>query len=203
MATVGTGYKEMMAEVTKMQAEAAQPVAGEFQQVVDLYAPGGKYGEGALARIKQGQQTGVAGTMDQLVSSGMSSGALAAGVRSRYQREAETQMKQVEDTRYQMLGTALASLAAAREARGIRMSGAFQSAAQLIQAYKGPQDVANIQGKYGLQEQDLVGAYGMAKQTSANQSAMALQTSQQNFDASQNALYKNGKYNNSDYQTVL
>lgn len=175
-------YKSMMDELKGMKAAAGAEIAPEFQEAVELYRPGGAYGAGAISRIREEQRKGVAGTLSQLVSSGMSSGALAAGVRAKYGREAQRGIQEVEDVRYERLGQALQAVALAREARGLRTTQAYQTAAGLTSAFQEP-SVSQYSSPYELQQlrgeqtgQQTILGYNLG--TYATRASQAFQTSE-------------------------
>jgi hypothetical protein len=76
-------YQQMIDEMRAAQKEAAAPISPELQQIADIYKTGGEYGAGARTRIAEAEKAGIASGQAGLVRSGMSSGSLAAGVRSR------------------------------------------------------------------------------------------------------------------------
>jgi hypothetical protein len=194
-------YQSMIDQMNQAKAQAAAPIPDEYQQAANLYAPGGSYGAGAETRIKQAEQAGVAGTMNQLVGAGMSSGALAAGVRSKYGQEAETQMKEVDDTRTERYATALNTIAAARGARGVAMTNAYQTTASLIAQWKAPLEAETLRAKDQLENTIVAGQMGLQTAMANNQAAAnrqaaaesygaAQQTAQNQWQSSENALYK-------------
>lgn len=189
-------YKDMIKEMNSAKAAASADIPSEYNQVRELYAPGGKYGEGALSRIAAAEKSGVAGTMGQLISSGMSSGSMAAGVRSKYGREAERQRKEVYDTQTDRYSTALNAIATARENRGIRMTNAYQTTASLISGWKSPLEQIAAQGANQANVATISGNFSLAQQSLANQGAMQRQTAQQNWASSEAGMEAVGsKYN--------
>jgi hypothetical protein len=183
-------YNDMINEMNQAKSSANTQIPGELGQVASMYGPGGSYGAGALDRIKQSERSGVAGTMGGLVSSGMSSGSLAAGVRSKYGREAATQMKEVEDTRTDRYATALNAMASARAQRGINITNAYQTTASLIKGWKSPLEEIAATGANQIKLAQTQGNYGLQQQQMNNSAAMSRQVAEQTWQSNENALYK-------------
>ena len=103
-----------------------------------MYKAGGTYGAGQRAIATEQAQKGLAGEQAGLVATGMSSGSAAGAARGRYSRGLTTSLLNIEDVRTDKLSAALTAVAAAKEARGARLTGAYQTTAQLIQGFKEP-----------------------------------------------------------------
>lgn len=131
-------YQKMMDELKKAEGFATAEVAPEFQQVADIFKTGGEYGAGAKTAIEKAARYGTSQSMANLAQTGMSSGSIAQGVRARYSRQVTEGIQGVEDIRYDKLSNALLALASAKEARGIRASGAYQTTAGLISGWREP-----------------------------------------------------------------
>ncbi len=131
-------YNQMIAEANLARETASGGVPSELTQTADMYAAGGTYGSGQRALVEENLKAGAAKEQAGLVSSGMSSGSMAAGVTGRYARNRATEFANIEDTRMDKLSTALSAVAAAKEARTGRMIGAYTTTAQLIQGFKEP-----------------------------------------------------------------
>ena len=167
-------------EYGEQALEEVGEIPGEFGQAAELYAPGGRYGEGARTRIREAQKTGTAAGMAQLARTGMSSGTLAEGVRARYAREAETAFKEVQDVQYGKYAEALQTLGAAKEARYGRTAQVQLSLAGLAIGAQEP-----AYGAYASQldigAMGEAGAYGrgqLAAETTRYQTKMQQQTAQ-------------------------
>lgn len=131
-------YQSMIKDLQVSKTEAAAPLAPEYQQLVDIYRTGGEYGAGARTRIAEAQKMGTAADVAGLARSGMSSQAISSGVAARRSRYAQGQIQEVEDVRYEKLGAALQAVATARESRGMRMTQAYQTSAQLVGGFQEP-----------------------------------------------------------------
>jgi len=131
-------YAQMIAEANAAKQTAATEIAPELTQTADMYAAGGTYGSGQRALVEENLKAGSSKEQAALVSSGMSSGSMAAGVTSRYARNRATEFANIEDTRTDKLTTALSAVAAAKEARTGRMTSAYTTSAQLIEGFKEP-----------------------------------------------------------------
>ena len=85
---------------------AAEPL----RQSVEMFQPGGGYGEGQKMLFRDEARQAQAEATTQQVASGMSSGSLATGTGLRIKRDMATSMAGVEDTRTQFLNQALQML---------------------------------------------------------------------------------------------
>lgn len=196
-------YSSMIEALRKAQQASEAPVASEYGETADIYRTGGEYGAGAIARIEDERQKGVAGAQANLASTGMSSGSLAVGVGQRYARAAGRAVQEVEDVRYEKLGNALLALGAAKEARGQRISQTYASTAQLIQGWKGietslEQTKLGITSAEKIAEMGETGATRRARIGSATQISIAdakitaeqnLAKQAQTFKAQESAKY--------------
>lgn len=131
-------YQQMIADLTEAKTAAKEEIAPELLQNVGIYATGGEYGAGARTSAERIAKENLGITSANLAATGMSSGSLAAGVRSKYSRGLSEQLQQIEDVRYDKLSTALVAVAAAKEARGSRVANAYLSSAQLTGGFKAP-----------------------------------------------------------------
>jgi hypothetical protein len=82
-------------------------VPGEFNQNIDLFAPGGQYGVGAKAEIDRSANQALAAGQIGLASTGMSSGTNAAGLSARVANDAGIAKANIEDQRLAALSGAL------------------------------------------------------------------------------------------------
>lgn len=130
-------YNQMIAEMNAAK-EAVGGVPSELTDVAEMYKKGGTYGEGQRALLREELGKGTAAEQAALVSSGMSSGSMAAASRGRYARNLATGYSQIEDERTKQLASALTAVAAAKTERGSRLGAAYTTTAQLIGSYKEP-----------------------------------------------------------------
>jgi len=159
-------------EYGEQALEEVGEIPGEFGQAAELYAPGGRYGEGARTRIREAQKTGTAAGMAQLARTGMSSGTLAEGVRARYAREAETAFKEVQDVQYGKYAEALQTLGAAKEARYGRTAQVQLSLAGMAIGAQEP-TYAGSASQLDISAMGEAGAYARAKMGAQTQMATA------------------------------
>jgi hypothetical protein len=89
---------------------AEQPL----RQSVEMFQPGGGYGRGQTALLRDEARRAQAEATAQQVASGMSSGSLATGTKLRTERDLATSLAGVEDVRTQFLTQALANLSGLR-----------------------------------------------------------------------------------------
>lgn len=89
---------------------AQQPL----QQAVQMFQPGGGYGQGQQTLLREEARRAKAEATTQQVASGMSSGSLATGTRLRTERDLATGLAGVEDVRTQFLNRALQALSGLR-----------------------------------------------------------------------------------------
>jgi len=129
-------YKSMMDDMQQAKAEAQKPVAAEFGEVADIYKTGGEYGVGAKENIRDIAAQNLAKSSAANVATGMSSGSMATATRARYSRDVSKGIQEVEDVRYERLGSALQAVAQAKEARGIRIGQAFSDTAKLAGSFQ-------------------------------------------------------------------
>ena len=85
-------------------------VPDAFKYMVDLYQPGGQYGEGGRAEIQRGANQALASGQIGLTQTGMGSGTNVAGLRARVASDAALARQKVEDQRIQLLGSSLGQL---------------------------------------------------------------------------------------------
>lgn len=94
-----------------LQTQFGQPVQATvpdaFRYMVDLYQPGGQYGEGGRAEIQRGANQAIAAGQIGLTQTGMSSGSTVAGLRARVASDAALARQKVEDQRIQLLSQSL------------------------------------------------------------------------------------------------
>jgi hypothetical protein len=86
---------------------AAGEVPEEFDDIIDLFAEGGPFSEGAKAEISRGQQQALAAGQIGLASTGMSSGTNVAGLHARTSADAALARAKVEDERVRALAGGL------------------------------------------------------------------------------------------------
>lgn len=89
---------------------AQQPL----QQAVQMFQPGGGYGQGQQTLLREQARQAQAEATTRQVASGMSSGSLATGTRLRTERDLATGLTGVEDVRTQFLNQALQALSGLR-----------------------------------------------------------------------------------------
>lgn len=85
-------------------------VPDAYKYMVDLYQPGGQYGEGGRAEIQRGANESLAAGQIGLTQTGMSSGTNVAGLRARVAADAALARQKIEDQRIQLLGSSLGQL---------------------------------------------------------------------------------------------
>jgi hypothetical protein len=195
-------YAQMIAEANAAKQTAATEIAPELTQTADMYAAGGTYGSGQRALVEENLKAGSSKEQAALVSSGMSSGSMAAGVTSRYARNRATEFANIEDTRTDKLTTALSAVAAAKEARTGRMTSAYTTSAQLIQGFKDPtvgefESAEELQAAENASKKQLLGMQltadesNLVKKLNASLQETKLQTSSQDWSTALN--YQLGK----------
>ncbi len=168
-------YAQMIAEANAAKQTAATEIAPELTQTADMYAAGGTYGSGQRALVEENLKAGSSKEQAALVSSGMSSGSMAAGVTSRYARNRATEFANIEDTRTDKLTTALSAVAAAKEARTGRMTSAYTTSAQLIAGFQEPK-VSDFESAEELQAaQDAAAKERLGMQLTAEESNLVKQ----------------------------
>ena len=89
---------------------AEQPL----RQAVEMFQPGGGYGRGQAALLRDEARRAQAEATARQVASGMSSGSLATSTALRTKRDLATSLAGVEDVRTQFLNQALANLSGLR-----------------------------------------------------------------------------------------
>ncbi len=94
----------------KQFTTAEQPL----RQSVEMFQPGGGYGQGQAALFRDEARRAGAEATSQQVASGMSSGSLATGTKMRTERDLATGLAGVEDVRTQFLNQALTNLSGLR-----------------------------------------------------------------------------------------
>jgi hypothetical protein len=125
-------YNQMIAELQNAKSVAGADIPSEYGDVVSMYSAGGSYGAGQKAIAEEQALAGESQESANLVRTGMSSGSLAAGVRSRYSRNLTTNLQNIEDIRTDKLSAALGALATAKAARTTELAGVYKTSAELI-----------------------------------------------------------------------
>ena len=175
-------YDDMIAEMNAAKAEMNTPISPELEANAALYGAEGTYGQGAIAKIRAAQVAGTSQGMAGLVSSGMSSGNLAAGVASRYAREANTAIQGVEDTRYDKLSAAMMAVAAAKEARVTGTANLFATTAGFMtQAYNA--EVAANEAKYATDVTTAQNKYATDVNANTNKYSTDVQANSAKYNA--------------------
>jgi len=82
-------------------------VPKEFAENVNLFQPGGQFGEGGKAEIVRGGNQALAAGQIGLAKTGMSSGTNVAGLGARVAADTALGLKKIEDERVGLLGGAL------------------------------------------------------------------------------------------------
>jgi len=102
--------------LNQQKTSRAQFSAAEqpLQQSVQMFQPGGGYGQGQQTLLRDEARRAQAEATTQQVASGMSSGSLATGTKLRTERDLATGLAGVEDTRTQFLNQALGNLSGLR-----------------------------------------------------------------------------------------
>ena len=103
-------YKSQYEDVKKGFGTNQFSVPEAFKTAVDLYQPGGQYGEGGRAEIQRGANEALAAGQIGLTQTGMSSGTNVAGLRARVASDAAISRQKIEDQRIQLLGGSLTNL---------------------------------------------------------------------------------------------
>ena len=85
----------------------ALSVPQSFRENVDLFQPGGQFGEGGKAEVERGGQQAIAAGQIGLARTGMSSGTNVSGLRARVLADTALARKKIEDERVSHLGIAL------------------------------------------------------------------------------------------------
>jgi hypothetical protein len=191
-------YNRMLSNAQKAISTAGEAIPQAYRDVVDIYSKGGSYGAGARGRIKQQQKASTAGGLADLVSTGMSSGTLAEGVRSRYSHQASQAIQEVEDVRYERLGTALAAVGQAQQARQTGLASAYLSASSLVGSFQepsvsqfsSPEALANTAGMYQLASQKAADKAASERQQASfeNEKALAKQEAKNASSQSNSSL---------------
>ena len=106
--TFGELEKEREGRVAKRETE----VRGLLDEIIQMYGPEGKYGQGTLAMLEQQKQRDVASASQALVSSGLSNTTMPAGLAKKWESEVgmPSRMK-LEDVRYGHLAQAIGAKA--------------------------------------------------------------------------------------------
>lgn len=152
ISTAQDAYKKMIEEMQGAK-EAAAVLPTEYTSIAEMFKAGGTYGAGQRAILEEQLKKGVALEQAALVASGMSSGTLASAVKGRYARGLATGYQQIEDIRTEKLASALGAVAAAKEARGVRLTGAYQTTAGLLAEMgrvKTEESIANLRERLSL-----------------------------------------------------
>ena len=142
---------------------AQQPL----QQAVQMFQPGGGYGQGQATLLRDEARRAGAEATTQQVASGMSSGSLATGTGLRIKKDLAQGLAGVEDQRTQFLAQALQMLSGARQ-------GQAQTTATVYDPTYAPTMGARA-SMYGTS----VGAQTAAQQTKAQQNIAQVQAESQ------------------------
>jgi len=106
-----TRWLNQQKQVQEQFSAAQKPL----QQAVQMFQPGGGYGQGQTTLLRdEARRAGAEATASQ-VASGMSSGSLATGTGLRIKKDLATSLAGVEDQRTQFLAQALQMLSGARQ----------------------------------------------------------------------------------------
>ncbi|MDD3092240.1 MAG: hypothetical protein PHI12_14505 [Dehalococcoidales bacterium] len=90
----------------------------EYNKIIELYSPGGAFGQGFEAQLERARTKSVAQGTQQLVSSGLYGTTTAAGLGKKFEEEVGTPARQqMEDIRYERLASARAGKAGLIERR--------------------------------------------------------------------------------------
>ena len=95
-------------------SEGAMAIPNEFGQNIDLFQPGGGFGQGANAEIQRGSQEAIAAGQIGLAQTGMGSGTNAAGLTARVAADTTRARLGVNDARIQGLSGALTAAGTAK-----------------------------------------------------------------------------------------
>ena len=128
-------------EARGMYGQAEKPL----QQNVQMFQPGGGYGQGQAALLQEQARQAQAEALSTQVASGMSSGSLATGTGLRVKRDLAQGLKGVEDTRTQFLAQALQSLSGLRGQRAQTLSTTQDPISVPYLSYLGGQDASAAQ----------------------------------------------------------
>ena len=112
-------YKEPTAKISELEKGREERVAaretevrGLLDEIIQMYGPEGKYGQGTLAMLEQQKKRDVAAASQALVSSGLSNTTMPAGLAKKWESEVgmPSRMK-LEDVRYGHLAQAIGAKA--------------------------------------------------------------------------------------------
>jgi len=105
-------YKKAFGEYGTDGGSAAIP--SQFNEMVNLYQPGGQFGAGGKAEIARAGQQALAAGQVSLTGTGMSSGTNVAGLAARVSADTGLANKKIEDERVALLGGALGQAGSAQ-----------------------------------------------------------------------------------------
>lgn len=89
-------------------------IPSQFNEMVNLYQPGGQFGAGGKAEVAKAGQEALAAGQIGLASTGMSSGTNVAGLGARIYADTGLANKKIEDERVALLGGALGQAGSAQ-----------------------------------------------------------------------------------------
>lgn len=111
-------YKQRGEEAKQANLERYEKGLGIWEDVVGQYAPGGGFGEGAMASYQRSKTRDLAQASQSLVSAGLYNSTIAANLPKKYEEEVGTPFRlNLEDIRQQRLGEARAGMAGFIERR--------------------------------------------------------------------------------------
>lgn len=139
-----------------------------LQNEADIFAPGGSYGAGQNAIIQGQSQQAQASALQNLISTGMSSGTNALGAKARISADATKARLSVADERSKMYANVLTQLAGLKQ----NMAGGMQGWAQLNQDKTLATDKMDLEKWLATTNN----ALKMNQQTSAQNAAQNAQT---------------------------
>ena len=111
-------YEDVLAMYNKAFGEFGEgneiAVPSQFNEMVNLYQPGGQFGAGGKAEVAQAGQQALAAGQVSLTGTGMSSGTNVAGLAARVSADTGLANKKIEDERVALLGGALGQAGSAQ-----------------------------------------------------------------------------------------
>ncbi len=111
-------YKHKGTQAQKANKERYEKGLGIWEDVVGQYAPGGDFGQGAMASYQRSKTRDLAQASQSLVSAGLYNSTIAANMPKKYEEEVGTPFRlNLEDIRQQRLGEARAGMAGFIERR--------------------------------------------------------------------------------------